>query len=86
MRFSRGSLRSRVTWQELPGFCRGWVRRVLPLWIFLLLQIPASAQVKDVRRVLIFNELGLWSPGVAAINNEIFAELKKSPYQIEFYS
>jgi len=86
MRLGRGSLRFRVIWQELLGFCGGWVRRVLPLWIFLLLQIPASAQVKDVRRVLIFNELGLWSPGVAAINNEIFAELKKSPYQIEFYS
>jgi PAS domain S-box-containing protein len=71
------------------GRLEHWVSRTLlglPLGIFLLLQIPALAQVKDVRRVLIFNELGLWSPGVAAINKEIFAELKKAPYQIEFYS
>jgi PAS domain S-box-containing protein len=59
---------------------------VFPLGILLLFQIPALAQVRDVRRVLIFNELGLWSPGVAAINKEIFAALEKSPYQIEFYS
>jgi len=52
----------------------------------LLFQCPAPAQVKEVRRVLIFNELGFWSPGVAAINKEIFAVLEKSPYQIEFYS
>ncbi|MGC1421192.1 MAG: PAS domain S-box protein [Terracidiphilus sp.] len=36
--------------------------------------------------MLILNELGLWSPGVAAINKEIFSALEKSPYQIEFYS
>ena len=52
----------------------------------MLFQCPAPAQVKEVRRVLIFNELGFWSPGVAAINKEIFAVLEKSPYQIEFYS
>jgi PAS domain S-box-containing protein len=59
---------------------------LLPLGVLFLFQIPVSAQVQDVRRVLIFNELGLWSPGVAAINKEIFAALEKSPYQIEFYS
>src|SRR5260370_36526937 len=53
---------------------------------FLLCKFPAPAQVKEVRRFLIFNELGFWSPGVAAINKEIFAVLEKSPYQIEFYS
>ena len=52
----------------------------------LLFQGPAPAQVREVRRVLILNELGLWSPGIAAINKEIFAALEKSPYQIEFYS
>lgn len=52
----------------------------------MLFQCPAPAQVKEVRRVLIFNELGFWSPGVAAINKEIFGALEKSPYQIEFYS
>ncbi len=56
------------------------------LEVCLLFQTPASAQVKDVRHVLIFNELGLWSPGVNAIDQEIFTALRKSPYQIEFYS
>ena len=56
------------------------------LEVCLLFQTPASAQVKDVRHVLIFNELGLWSPGINAIDQEIFTALRKSPYQIEFYS
>jgi PAS domain S-box-containing protein len=60
------------------------------LWLmggFVLFQSPAPAQTKkEVRRVLFFNELGTWSPGVAAVNREIFATLEKSPYQIEFYS
>src|SRR5262245_62448586 len=47
---------------------------------------PVEAQVKEVRRVLIVNELGLGSPGVAAINQELVSSLEKSPYQIEFYS
>ena len=59
---------------------------LLLLAALLLFQSPASAQLREVRRVLILNELGLWSPGVSAINNEIFAVLEKSPYQIEFYS
>jgi PAS domain S-box-containing protein len=58
----------------------------LLLEVCLLFQTPASAQVKDVRHVLIFNELGLWSPGINAIDQEIFTALRKSPYQIEFYS
>jgi PAS domain S-box-containing protein len=59
---------------------------LLLLGVLLLFQGFASAQVKEVRRVLILNELGLWSPGVSAMNKEIFAALEKSPYQIEFYS
>jgi PAS domain S-box-containing protein len=67
--------------------CRGPRRFLLLLLeVCLLFQTPASAQVKDVRHVLIFNELGLWSPGVNAIDQEIFTALRKSPYQIEFYS
>jgi PAS domain S-box-containing protein len=64
----------------------------LLVWVLLATQ-PASPLPqtstklrKEVRRVLIFNELGLWSPGVAAINKEIFAALEESPYQVEFYS
>ncbi len=59
---------------------------LLLLGVLLLFQGLAPAQVREVRRVLIVNELGLWSPGIAAINNEIFAALEKSPYQIEFYT
>jgi len=53
--------------------------------ICLCLSSFAASQVKPVKRVLIFNELGLWSPGVNAIDQEIFAVLRNSPYQIEFY-
>jgi PAS domain S-box-containing protein len=66
-----------------------WASRkliLLLLGVLLLFQTPAPAQVRGIRRVLIFNELGLWSPGVLAINKEIFAALEKSSYQIEFYS
>lgn len=56
------------------------------LGALLLFQCPGAAQLREVRRVLILNELGLWSPGVSAIDKEIFAGLEKSPYQIEFYS
>ncbi len=56
------------------------------LGILFLFPIFASTQIREVRRVLIFNELGLWSPGVAAINREIFSALEKSPYQVEIYT
>ena len=46
----------------------------------------AQAQIKQVRRVLIFNELELGSPGIADIDKEIVVALENSPYQIEFYS
>jgi PAS domain S-box-containing protein len=46
-----------------------------------------AAPVKEVRRVLVFNDLGsISSPGFAFIDQAIFAGLEKSPYQIEFYN
>ncbi len=60
--------------------------RILLLGVLFLLQGLAPGQVRELRRVLILNELGLWSPGISAINKEIFAALEKSPYQIEFYT
>src|SRR6516165_12154108 len=58
----------------------------LLVWAFLLLQIPLAAQVRQVRRVLILNDLGIVSsPGFAEVDQTIFAELQKSPYQIELY-
>jgi PAS domain S-box-containing protein len=52
----------------------------------LLLHTGAAAQVKEIRRVLIFNEYGPESPAVAAINQQIRAAIDNGPYQIEFYS
>ncbi len=53
---------------------------------FLLFQSPAAAQVKQVRRVVIFSDLGIISsPGFAELDQAIFAGLQGSPYQIEFY-
>jgi PAS domain S-box-containing protein len=57
------------------------------LGVFLFLQSPATAQIKETRRVLIFNDFGsVSSPGFAAIDQVILAGLEKSPYQIEFYN
>jgi PAS domain S-box-containing protein len=48
---------------------------------------PAAAQVKPVRRVLVFNDFGsVSSPGIAEMDREIFDGLQKSPYQVEFYN
>ena len=70
-----------------PNGCRRIRRLLLALLFgFVLLQSHSLAQVKETRRVLIFNELGLWSPGINAVDQEIFATLEKSPYKIEFYS
>ena len=71
-------------------------RRLVTLLAWVLLTVgPASPQPrlgavahkKEVRRVLVFNDLGsISSPGFAAIDQAIFAGLEKSPYQIEFYN
>jgi PAS domain S-box-containing protein len=53
---------------------------------FLLIQSPTAAQVRETRRVLVFNELGWWSPAVNTVDQEILAALQRSPYQIEIYS
>jgi len=67
-----------------------WELRKLVLLLvgcLLLFQDPAPAQVKEVRRVLVFNDLGsMSSPGFAAVDQAIAAGLEKSPYQIEFYN
>jgi signal transduction histidine kinase/ABC-type uncharacterized transport system substrate-binding protein len=62
--------------------------QVVSLWlgIFFLLQSPASAQVKEVRRVLILDDLGIISsPGFSEVDQAVFLGLQKSPYQIELY-
>ena len=67
------------------GACR-LNRAVLPLFALgCLFQPIARAQVKEVRRVLIFYELGLSSPGVELVDQGIRDALVSSPYQIELY-
>lgn len=60
-------------------------RAVLLLAVAYFFQPIACAQVKEVRRVLIFYELGLSSPGVDLVDQGIRAALANSPYQIELY-
>ena len=53
----------------------------------LLLPASALAQRKAVRRVLILNDRGpVASPGVAVMDQAIYAGLNASPYQIELYN
>jgi|SRR5579862_5406325 len=52
----------------------------------LLVQSQANGQVKEVRRVVVFYELGHASPAVALIEREMRASLEDSPYQIELYN
>jgi PAS domain S-box-containing protein len=55
--------------------------------VLLLPTTIAAAPIKEVRRVLVFNDLGsISSPGFAVTDRAIFAGLEKSPYQIEFYN
>src|SRR5579872_6256208 len=54
----------------------------------LVLPFPGSAQAetKEVRRVLILNDLGtISSPGFSEIDQALFSGLQQSPYQIELY-
>jgi hypothetical protein len=46
----------------------------------------AIAEVPEVRRVLVFNDDQIASPGIALLDQGIFAALSHSRYQIEWYS
>jgi PAS domain S-box-containing protein len=54
--------------------------------LFLLLPSTLIAQNKWTRRVLVLHELGLGSPGMDIVDNEIVAGVKDLPYQVELYS
>lgn len=63
-------------------------RRVLAGCLLILcstLLSNAGAQVKPVRRVLIIYELGMSSPGVSVLDQQIRVPLDNSPFQIELY-
>jgi signal transduction histidine kinase/ABC-type uncharacterized transport system substrate-binding protein len=58
----------------------------LVIFVFcLLFQARAGGQLKEVRRVAVFYELGLSSPAVALADREMRAALESSHYQIELY-
>ena len=53
---------------------------------FLPPQASSGEAAKEVRRVLIINEIGgISSPGFAEIDQAVFTGLQKSPYRIELY-
>ena len=59
---------------------------LLGVFLLLLFQSTAPAKVKEVRRVLIINDIGgISSPGFAEIDQAVFTGLQKSPYRIELY-
>ena len=51
----------------------------------LLFQPKATAEVKEVRRAVVFYELGLSSPAMALADREMLATLEESRYKIELY-
>jgi PAS domain S-box-containing protein len=56
------------------------------LCFLLMLASSAGAQLRQTRRVLVINDLGIVSsPGFAEVDQAIFSVLQNSPYQIELY-
>ena len=67
---------------------RGWWQRTLFALLVLVCCMQctaAQAQLKPVKRVLVFYELGLSSPAVSVVDQKIRDALEQSPYQIELY-
>jgi len=60
------------------------MKLVLIVFCFLF-PFGSSAQLKQVRRVAVFYELGLSSPAVALLDHEMRATLENSDFQIELY-
>lgn len=61
------------------------LRRFLLVWLLLMTGL-STAQVKQTKRVLIVNDLGIASsPGFAEVDQAISSSLQKSRYQIELY-
>ncbi|HXJ89115.1 MAG TPA: ABC transporter substrate binding protein [Candidatus Binatia bacterium] len=76
----------RLFGRKAHGVCRILTVSALLIGI-LIADAAAAAPTKEIRRILVFNTLGyLSSPGVARMDNAIFAALEKVPFQIELYS
>jgi signal transduction histidine kinase len=78
--------RTRSGQQGAGGTRHLWILfATLAVFFFLSQPIGAEPQ-KEIRRVLILNEVGASYPGIRIINDGIQAALNDSPYRIEFYS
>ena len=71
--------------QGLEGTRHLWVALAALAAIFLSHPIGAEPP-KEIRRILILNEVGASYPGIAIINEGIQAALNDSPHRLEFYS
>ena len=71
--------------RKTGGTLRAWLP-VAALACVALSRSIAATPAKEVRRVLILNELGTSYPAIPLINQGIEAALNDSPYHLEFYS
>ena len=71
--------------QGLGGTRHLWV--LLAVLVAIFLSHPIGAEpAKEVRRILILNEVSASYPTITIINEGIQAALNDSPYRLEFYS
>lgn len=88
MRFAVGAVTQHAIRDDARKPVRAWLAAAASLVFFYLFafQGVVDAQLKEIRRVLVLDDLGsISSPGFAEIDQALFAGLQKSPYQIEFY-
>lgn len=71
--------------RKTGGTLHLWLRFAALVAIALLHPVSA-APTKEVRRILILNEVGPSYPGITIINQGIQTALYNSPYHLEFYS
>jgi hypothetical protein len=70
-------------WEEQVTF--GFLLAALAA-VFFLSQPIGAEPPKEIRRILILNEVGTSYPAIPIINQGIQAALSESPYHLEFYS
>jgi hypothetical protein len=72
--------------QALGGTRHLWILLAALAAVFFLSQPIGAEPPKEIRRILILNEVGTSYPGITIINGGIQAALNDSPYRLEFYS
>lgn len=82
MTFRSNRVRPSTYWRPFTAF----MRVLISLALLSALPPGATAQVKEVRRVLLLYAMGPSSPTISLIDRQIRALLAESPYQIEFYT